>query len=161
MSRSKIVLSLLFVLITAMFAACGSGSTATEAGDAGSNSEAGAGQTAVPTMPSAQFEAVAKTAGQITETITVTTSQETNASAADLERGQRSYIKNKCNECHGEKGEGVPDKGNAIAGTTLSQQEFDNYLRTGGGLGNTHIFGVQAVSPAGMGALYAYMQSLK
>jgi mono/diheme cytochrome c family protein len=84
----------------------------------------------------------------------------TAASAADLERGARSYERNQCASCHGEQGEGVAGRGGAIAGTPLSEREFENVLRTGGGLGNTHIFGPSAISPAGMGVLYAYVQSM-
>jgi mono/diheme cytochrome c family protein len=85
----------------------------------------------------------------------------TTPSAADLERGARSYERNQCASCHGEQGEGVAGRGGAIAGTSLSEREFENVLRTGGGLGNTHIFGPSAISPAGMGVLYAYVQSLQ
>ncbi|RIK37745.1 MAG: hypothetical protein DCC55_23305, partial [Chloroflexi bacterium] len=94
-------------------------------------------------------------------TATVTTTQTAATGAADLERGARSYERNQCGSCHGERGEGVEGKGAAIAGTTLSEREFENLLRTGGGLGNTHIFGPSAISPAGMSALYAYVQSLQ
>jgi mono/diheme cytochrome c family protein len=97
------------------------------------------------------------TTSQVSEAVTAAPA----AAAADLERGARSYDKNKCADCHGAQGEGVAGKGKAIAGTSLSAGEFDRILRTGGGLGNSHIFGPSAVSPTGMGALYAYVQSLK
>jgi mono/diheme cytochrome c family protein len=128
---------------------------------------------AVPTMPPARFTAVAQqsaltatvalttVADVVTGTAEVTQTTAAGPAAADLERGARSYERNQCASCHGERGEGVAGKGGAIAGTTLSEREFENVLRTGGGLGNTHIFGPSAVSPAGMGALYAYVQSLQ
>ena len=80
----------------------------------------------------------------------------------DLARGERIYNARGCAECHGAQGEGVPDKGNALAGTTLSFEEFSDILRTGGRgeLGQEHIFGTQRISPAGMEALYAYVKSL-
>jgi ethanolamine utilization protein EutP (predicted NTPase) len=53
-----------------------------------------------------------------------------------------------------------PIKGGPVAGTTITFADFDKVLRTGAGLGNTHIFGRSAVSPSGMEALYAYVQSL-
>jgi len=91
---------------------------------------------------------------------TSTETQSVVAVAPDLERGARAYAKNKCADCHGAAGEGVADKGNAIASTTLTLDEFEDVLRTGGDLGNSHIFGTSAVSPSGMAILYQYVQSL-
>ena len=48
----------------------------------------------------------------------------------------------------------------AIGGTTLVADQFDIFLRTGGGLGDSHIFGPSAISPGGMATLYAYVKSL-
>jgi mono/diheme cytochrome c family protein len=119
-------------------------------------------------MPAGQYTAVGEQSiltdtASLTETVQTTQSAQTTqttAAAPDLSRGEAAYTKNKCGDCHGAKGEGVADKGNAIAGATLSLEEFDAVLRTGGGLGNDHIFGRSAVSPSGMEALYAYVQSL-
>lgn len=143
-------------------------------GGASSGSASVASPTAavVPTMPPARFTAVAQqsaltatiaftttAAVPITATTEITQTTAAGPVAADLERGARSYVRNQCASCHGERGEGVAGKGQAIAGTTLSEREFEHLLRTGGGLGNTHIFGPSAISPAGMAALYAYVQS--
>jgi mono/diheme cytochrome c family protein len=92
---------------------------------------------------------------------TVVTGDAPAANTSDLTRGANAYARNNCAECHGENGEGVAGKGAAIAGITLTEDEFADLLRTGGGLGNTHIFGPSAISPGGMGALYAYVQSLQ
>ena len=81
--------------------------------------------------------------------------------AADLARGERSYTAKKCGDCHGAKGEGVEGKGKALAGISLSEEEFTDILRTGGGLGNSHLYGVQAISPSGMEALYAFVKSFQ
>jgi mono/diheme cytochrome c family protein len=83
--------------------------------------------------------------------------------AADLSRGERSYTAKGCADCHGAKGEGVEGKGKKLAGITLSEQEFEDLLRTGeqGKLGNSHLFGVQAISPSGMKVLYAYVKSFQ
>ncbi len=102
----------------------------------------------------------------LTDTAKLLESQPVTESASagttvDLSVGQRAYEKNKCGDCHGAKGEGVADKGKAVAGTTLSFEDFDKFLRTGGGQGNDHIFGRSAVSPKGMESLYAYVQGLK
>ena len=113
-------------------------------------------------MPAGNFIAVGEQTG-LTNTANLTqttqTTQTNTVASADLTRGEAAYTKNKCGDCHGAKGEGVADKGKAIAGTALSLNDFDVLLRTGGGLGNTHIFGRSAVSPSGMEALYAYVQS--
>ena len=81
--------------------------------------------------------------------------------AEDLARGERSYTARKCGDCHGAKGEGVEGKGKALAGTNLAEEEFTDILRTGGGLGNSHIYGTQAISPSGMEALYAFVKSFQ
>lgn len=155
---------LLLLLFIALFliAACGRNrDTAAEAG--GNSSSPSSDRLAAPTMPAGQFTAVGEQS-ILTDTAVLTetapTTQTVSAAAPDLSRGEAAYTKNKCGDCHGAKGEGVADKGNAIAGTTLSLEDFDAVLRTGGGLGNSHIFGRSAVSPSGMEALYAYVQSL-
>jgi mono/diheme cytochrome c family protein len=163
--RRLLLLSLLLVLSVA---ACGRNRE--DSGD--STQSPSADRLAAPTMPAGQFTAVGEQSiltdtASLTETVQTTqsaqttqTTQTTAAASPDLSRGEAAYTKNKCGDCHGAKGEGVTDKGNAIAGTTLSLEEFDAVLRTGGGLGNDHIFGRSAVSPSGMEALYAYVQSL-
>ena len=146
---------LLVTLSIGVIACGGSGSTETE------NGGRTAMEVAVPTMPSARFTAVAnQSVLTATVAITATTADVSTAASADLDRGARSYAKNNCAACHGEAGEGVADKGGAIAGTALTMQEFDTFLRTGGGLGAEHIFGPSAVSPTGMEYLHAYVQSL-
>ncbi|MCB9157299.1 MAG: cytochrome c [Caldilineaceae bacterium] len=152
MRKSILQLVLLFSVLI-LLAACGGSNSST---DAGATSE----PTVAPTMPSASFAAVSQSAGVITETLVVSET-ESSGSTGDLDRGAAAYTKNKCGDCHGANGEGVTDKGNAIAGTTLSAEDFETVLRTGGGLGNEHIFGRSAISPGGMTALYEYVQSLK
>lgn len=158
-------LLLLFVLALLFVAACGRN----REGSGDSTQSPSADRLAAPTMPAGQFTAVGEQSiltdtASLTETVQTTQSAQTTQTAAaaapDLSRGEAAYTKNKCGDCHGAKGEGVADKGNAVAGTTLSLEEFDAVLRTGGGLGNTHIFGRSAVSPSGMEALYAYVQAL-
>ena len=86
---------------------------------------------------------------------------EPEAPAADLSRGERSYTSKQCGDCHGAKGEGVEGKGKALAGISLTEEEFTDILRTGGGLGNSHLYGTQAISPSGMEALYAFVKSFQ
>jgi mono/diheme cytochrome c family protein len=164
-------LALILFVLTLFLVACGGSSS-------NSNSSTGAqAPRAVPTMPRARFTAVAEQSvltrtGSLTPTATLTATAEVTASTATtsaasaavdpaiLERGARAYERNECATCHGEQGEGVAGQAGAIAGTTLSETEFTDVLRTGGGLGNSHIFGPSAISPGGMSALYAYVQSL-
>jgi mono/diheme cytochrome c family protein len=85
------------------------------------------------------------------------------AANVDLSRGERTYQTKGCVDCHGAQGEGVADKAEKLAGTSLSEEEFTDLLRTGGAgkLGNDHLYGTQAISPSGMKALYAYVKSFK
>ncbi len=164
----KISIGFLLVLLVVLFVACGgneSTSSTTGSNDTASTASGDAQAIPTPTQPVGNFQAVGEqsiltdTASLTSTTQTTASSSTSSSTASDL--GQRSYAKNKCNECHGEKGEGVADKGKAIAGTSLSAESFDNVLRTGGGLGNSHIYGRSAISPTGMEALYAYVQGLK
>ncbi len=152
----------LIVLLLFLVVACGRSESSTS-----SSSPSAPGLSAAPTMPSGQFTAVGEQSVMTTTTTLTTTSSsttatsETTAASADLSRGEAAYTKNKCGDCHGAAGEGVADKGKALTDMSLTADEFDNLLRTGGGLGNSHIFGRSAVSPSGMQALYLYVQSLK
>jgi mono/diheme cytochrome c family protein len=169
LARKKALCLLLLVLL---LVACGGRATPSTGGASGSGGPADdAGAPVVPTMPPARFTAVGEqsvmtqtasvmTTAPVTST-TVVTGGAPPASTADLTRGANVYARNHCAGCHGENGEGVAGKGKAIAGTTLTEKEFTDLLRTGGGLGNTHIFGPSAISPGGMTALYTYVQSLQ
>jgi mono/diheme cytochrome c family protein len=156
---SKRLFIVLICLLSLLYTACGGGSSSSSSSSptASSASASGAAQ-AVPTMPAGNFKPAAE--NQITKTVSVTGTQ-TSATAPDLALGKRVYTKNKCADCHGEKGEIVAGKTTkAIGGTSLTAEQFDQFLRTGGGLGNDHIFGPSAISPGGMQALYAYVKPL-
>lgn len=147
------------LLCTVLFvAACGGGSSA---GDTGAAADV---QPVVPTMPPAKFTAVAEQAitGTTTVSRTVALTQTTQVDAQSLARGAGIYVNRKCGECHGAQGEGMADKGSALAGTKLTLQEFENTLRTGGNgkLGPDHLYGQSSISPAGMRTLHAWLQSL-
>lgn len=155
-----LILIAILCLVTLILAACGrnngdASSTADEAAD----TAAVTSKPEVPTMPAAQF-AQPTTMIQDSDTTTDTTTTETpEPEEPDLTLGERVYT-NKCAECHGAQGEGVVDKGNALTGLTLNEDDFTDLLRTGGDLGPEHLFGAQAISPDGVAGLYAYMQSL-
>lgn len=153
--RARGIIASLAILV--LVAACGGGSSTEGSGSAG-------GPTAVPTMPAAQFTAVAQQAAAESSVLTQTTvlTQPVGVDPQQLERGANIYVNRECDECHGAQGEGVPDKGAALAGTQLTLQEFDNILRTGGNgdLGPDHLYGPSAISPGGVEALHAWLQSL-
>lgn len=150
---------ILLLICVLLLAACGGGSSTEETG-------AGTGvQPVVPTMPPAKFTAVAEQHAITTTTVvsrTVALTQTTQIDAQSLERGAGIYANRKCAECHGAQGEGVTDKGSALAGTQLPLQEFETILRTGGNgeLGPDHLYGQSAISPGGMKILHAWLQSL-
>lgn len=153
--------------------------------NAGSGSGASDAAAAVPTMPAARFampttmigasqnntgtvdagEAVTETAA-LTNTAAVTGAAEAGTpeppaqTEVDLTRGQTIYTNRNCAECHGEQGEGVTGQGSAVAGTALALDEFTDIMRTGRNIGPEHIYGPSAISPGGMAALHAWLQSL-
>jgi mono/diheme cytochrome c family protein len=165
-TSTKVVPYALLVIVVLLVSACGRDNAAAPAADSSAPSGS-AEQAAVPTMPAAAFTAVAQTSElvtrsrTVTETAVITAPVTDTAAAADLERGALAYERNLCGDCHGAQGEGVAGKGSPIAGTLLTLDEFDTVLRTGAGLGNTHIFGRSAISPTGMEALYSYVQSFQ
>lgn len=171
---SKFAIILMLILLLGTFTACGSNASSSGSGstDSGAAASSDNNAPAIPTMPIPKENFKAHAENQITQTTSVsntqsasqtqaTTTTTTSASADDLARGSRSYAKNKCGDCHGDKGAVVAGKTTkAIGGTALAADQFDQFLRTGGGLGDTHIFGPGAISPGGMQALYAYVKSL-
>jgi len=168
--RKMAIIPIVLIIVVLLLMACGGRNAPSSENDDATNNSSSASNAApgIATMPAARFTSVGQqsVAGQqsVTETTavsaTVAASETVQTSAPDLARGARTYEKNKCAECHGAAGEGVADKGSAIAGTALTLSEFENTLRTGGGVGNTHIFGPSAVSRSGMAILYQYVQSL-
>src|SRR6266851_1807965 len=76
-----------------------------------------------------------------------------------IEAGKGRYVFLQCGSCHGDDAKGT-DKGPALVGTKLTQDEFVNILRTGGKLGNAHLFSTNRLSDAGGKNLYVYILSL-
>ncbi len=111
-----------------------------------------------PTMLIASFTPVA---GQM-DSESIQQAQSTPAAPAatevDLELGQRVYG-NLCAQCHGADLQGT-DEGGALAALDMARDEFTILLRTGGGLGNQHLFGTTKVSETGIEALFGYLQSM-
>ncbi len=109
-----------------------------------------------PTMPVARFTAVA---GELNEAAVVATQEQSQAAAAvttgDLEAGQRVYA-NRCAECHGANRQGTAE-GRALTTLDMTADEFLRLLRTGGELGNDHLFGPTKISNPGIESLFAYL----
>jgi mono/diheme cytochrome c family protein len=128
----------------------------------GQRQAAGPTPTPVPTVTplSAAFQ---QPTTIIKEADTTTASAEATATPTTaLSRGETIYTNKNCGDCHGVQGEGVQDKGQPLAGTALTAEEFETALRTGGqgSLGSDHLYGTQSISPSGMAALYDFIQSL-
>lgn len=155
-------LSLILVSLLVFLAACRNDAP----GDAPAAQRPASSQ-AVPTMPPAQFTAVAQQVftdtmpAAVAESASDATATPASTASPDLSRGATVYA-NRCASCHGEQGEGVAGEAQPLTEFELSYSEFDTLLRTGGNgsLGNEHLFGPNMISPSGMQALYAYVQSL-
>lgn len=113
---------------------------------------------AVPTMPPARF-------GQPTSVVDVEKAKQTQEELAAQEAAERvasgEFIYgNKCAECHGEGATGTA-AGESLVGMNLDEAAFTDLLRTGGQLGNDHLFGPTSISPDGVKGIYAYLTSLE
>ena len=153
-SRHSVILFVTVALL--VVSACGGGGTDGPEG-ASVETPQGNGGRVVPTMPSAQF-------AQPTTMIDATKVAETAATpepeqAVDLEFGGQIYGR-QCADCHGETLEGAAGKAEPIAVYELDKGALTDLLRTGGGYGPEHLFGLDKVSPEGITALQAYMQTL-
>ena len=146
---SRAVLFICAVLLVLSFSACGGGDEPSTKAEVPTPLVS---DTPFPTRRFLQPTSVIKAAA---------TDTPASGQTGDLERGKRIYEANECGSCHGAQGEGVEGEAGGLAGTQLTEQEFDDILRTGGKgeLGNEHLYGPQAVSPSGMTALYAYVKS--
>lgn len=154
-SVSLVALSCL-LLLALLLASCGGGGEDEGATSQVEETQSSAGGMA--TMPAANF-------AQPTTAITPGSGQadSSDSEAEDLAaRGATIYTNQGCDDCHGPSGEGVADKGSSLADIDIDEGTFENVLRTGasGELGSEHIFGPTAISPSGVSALYAYVQSL-
>ncbi len=76
-----------------------------------------------------------------------------------VEQGKGRYVALNCGSCHGDAGQGTAT-GPVLAGTKLSQDKFVDMLRTGGKLGNAHLYSVDRLSDPSSKNLYLYVLSL-
>jgi mono/diheme cytochrome c family protein len=107
-------------------------------------------------MPAASF-------GQPTTMIDPTKVAESESTPepeeVDVEFGGQVYSR-LCSDCHGEALEGMSGKAEPIDAYELDTEALTNLLRTGGGFGNAHIFGLDKVSPEGIASLQAYLETI-
>jgi mono/diheme cytochrome c family protein len=80
-------------------------------------------------------------------------------------RGANNYERLECFTCHGENGAGgagsIGDKeAPPLTGLTLTEDEFIDWMRTGGTLGNDHLFSTNRLSESGGKNLYQYLRAL-
>ena len=143
------------LLLLALAAGCGPGDEQTE-----SNGGTADDSSAVPTMPAARFDQ--PTPVTDLEEASEADRQEDEEEAAeepDIATGEFVYG-NRCIECHGEGAAGT-DEASSLVGLNLSEDEFEDLIRTGGELGPDHLFGSTKISPDGLKAVYAYLTSLE
>ena len=150
----------LLLLLLALAAGCGPGDELTESGGESTGEETPANGSAVPTMPAARFDQPTpvtdlKGASEADRQ----EDEEEAAEAPDLATGEFVYG-NRCAECHGEGATGT-DQASSLVGLTLSEDEFEDLIRTGGELGPDHLFGSTKISPDGLSAVFAYLTSLE
>jgi hypothetical protein len=152
----RIWVFMLMLVLLALLAACGSD----DASDARPTStqlpyfEQVATSTESPDMPTA----VPTPVGADDDT------QETLNPTA-VARGLSGWERLECASCHGENGEGGADEINdtpapSLLELALSEDEFIDWLRTGGTLGNDHLFSTDRLSDNGGKNLYQYILSL-
>jgi mono/diheme cytochrome c family protein len=75
-----------------------------------------------------------------------------------LDRGRQRYEALECGTCHGANAEGGDAA--ALAGLTMSADEFLTFLRSGGGLGTSHQYASNRISNGMTNNLYQYLVSL-
>ncbi len=77
-----------------------------------------------------------------------------------VERGLGRYEALECGACHGADGTGGED-GPALVTYNASQDQFIDFMRTGGTLGESHRYPAERLSPSGIVNLYQYILSLE
>ena len=160
-SRWVPVLTVLLLLF-ALAAGCGPGDEEAGSGGETTGEEAPRDEesSAVPTMPAARFDQPTPVTDlEEASEADRQKDEEEAAEAPDIATGEFVYG-NRCAECHGEGAVGT-DQASSLVGLTLSEDDFENLIRTGGELGPDHLFGSTKVSPDGLTALYAYLTSLE
>lgn len=77
-----------------------------------------------------------------------------------VERGQERYQTLECGTCHGAAGEGS-DKGSSLVASTIGEEDFISYMRSGGTVGLDHQYSTNRLSDSGGKNLYQYLLLLR
>ena len=148
------ILAVLLLLLP-LPAGCGRGDEEDVSGE-----EAASDRNVVATMPAARFDQPTPvTDMQEASEADKQEDEEEDEEEPDIATGEFVYG-NRCAECHGEGAAGT-DQATSLVGLTLSEDAFEDLIRTGGELGPDHLFGSTKISPDGLSAVYAYLTSLK
>ncbi len=145
----KTLLASLMLMLVLLIAACGSSQKATP----------------MPTVtPVPSYVYTVPTAVAAISTVAAATPALTQESVAvdptDIAHGENRYTALGCDSCHGADGKGNGDKGPALVPMTLDETDFMTVLRTGGKLGNAHLFASNRLSDDFAHYLYEYLKSL-
>jgi mono/diheme cytochrome c family protein len=144
----------LAVLFALALAACGGGKK---------------GEPRPTSTPIPQFREVPPTTVPLLETAAATVQAGGNTGSqidpTAVARGATNWERLQCASCHGQHGEGGAGEINGIKAPsllnlTLTEEEFIDWLRTGGSLGNAHLFSTDRLSDSGGRNLYQYVLSL-
>ena len=143
------------MLLLALPAGCGRGDEENVSGE-----EAASDRNVVPTMPAARFDQPTPVKDlQEASEADKQEDEEEDEEEPDIAAGEFVYG-NRCAECHGEGAAGT-EQATSLVGLTLSEDAFEDLIRTGGELGPDHLFGSTKISPDGLSAVYAYLTSLE
>jgi mono/diheme cytochrome c family protein len=112
------------------------------------------------TIPTFQF--VQRTAAPQIATLAVATVIVDDTVGLDPERvarGKDRYEALECASCHGANAEGSDD-GSALIESSLNEEDFISFLRSGGTVGSSHQYSTNRLSDGGSRNLYIYIRSL-
>ena len=112
--------------------------------------------------PFPTYNFVQPTEAPIVLTVAAETPTVSGAQALDPEKvslGKGRYEALDCGSCHGADAKGT-SKGKALIPTKLTEDQFVSFLRSGGTVGNSHLFSTNRLSDSGGKNLYLYIVSL-
>lgn len=153
-SKSTFISILIGLIAIGLTASCSSTPTATESARLST-------PTPIPTFQFVQPTAAPQLATLAAATV-IAAGSDTSAHELDPEkiaRGKDRYEVLECGSCHGANGEGSDD-GSALIESSLNEEDFISFLRSGGTIGIGHQYSTNRLSDGGSRNLYAYILSL-